>query len=154
MSLFALLIAAAPAAYPPSLALLSGYWLSCGDGVEISETWSDVRGGMLLGTSMTLKGSGRLSWESARIAPTDDGYTFFASPSGQRPAEFRLRPTKSDELAFENLEHDYPQRLVYQRNGDMLHARIEGLIGGKVEKETWTYRSAPLNSRCAARREK
>jgi hypothetical protein len=147
MSLLALLMAATPAT-PPSISLLSGYWLSCSEGVEISETWSDLRSGMLLGTSITVKRSGKLSWESARIAPSDEGYVFFANPSGQAPTRFRLKSADSDELVFENLEHDFPQRLIYRRDKDMLHARIEGMVEGKLEGESWSYRAAPLNSRC------
>ena len=147
MSLLALLIAATQAS-PPSISLLSGYWLSCNEGVEISETWSDLRSGMLLGTSITVNRSGKLSWESARIAPSDEGYVFFANPSGQAPTRFQLKSAERNELVFENLEHDFPQRLIYRRDKDKLHARIEGMVEGKPESEEWTYRAAPLNSRC------
>jgi hypothetical protein len=34
---------------------------------------------------------------------------------------------------FENLEHDFPQRIIYRRNQDgSLTARIEGDRGGRI----------------------
>jgi hypothetical protein len=54
------------AATAPDLGWLAGYWLSCEAGGEVSETWSDPRGGLLLGTSLTLS-KGKLSYEQMRI---------------------------------------------------------------------------------------
>jgi hypothetical protein len=41
-------------------------WLSCADGVEVSETWSDRRGGGMLGGSVTY-GNDAFGWEQTRI---------------------------------------------------------------------------------------
>jgi hypothetical protein len=49
---------------------------------------------------------------------------------------------------FENPGHDFPQRLIYRRDGDRLTARIEGQAGGRTRTVEWAYRAAPLNARC------
>lgn len=128
---------------------LAGYWLACANGQEVSETWSDARGKMMIGSSITLE-KGEASWEFNRIAPSANGLTFFAAPSGQPAAEFPLSATKSgpNRLVFENLAHDFPQRIILALDGKHLKARIEGTTGGKFEAMDWDYAPAALNQRC------
>ena len=136
-------------AYAQDASWLAGYWLSCSPGREVSETWSDARAGMMVGSAITLE-DGKPSWEFSRIGPSAAGLSYFALPSGQEPAEFPLSKARSSStrLVFENLGHDFPQRVIYTREGGKLSARIEGVIGGKSEAVDWSYVSAPLNRRC------
>ena len=150
----ALALAAPPALAPdaPDLSWLAGYWLSCGNGREVSETWSDPRGGILMGYAITT-GAGGSSWEQMRIesgvpGPGDTG--FVAQPRGAAaPVAFRLVRSRPREAVFENPAHDFPQRVIYRREGNRLTGRIEGAGGRSME---WRYRSAPLNARCPRRR--
>jgi hypothetical protein len=44
---------------------------------------------------------------------------------------------------FANPEHDYPQRIIYWRDGDdSLCARIEGQRDGQVRTSSWSWHSA------------
>ena len=138
----------APAA-EPDLDWLAGYWLSCEDGVEVSETWSDRRGGIMLGSSVTI-GDDAFGWEQIRIEADGQGLTFHALPRGQSPAAFRLVRSGPAEAVFENPAHDFPQRVIYRRDGDRLTGRIEGISGGQEQAMEWHYRAAPFNSRCGA----
>ena len=131
----------------PDLTWLAGYWLSCEEEQEVSETWSDPRESVLRGTSFTVR-QGTVSWEQARIGPSDGSISFFAAPSGQQPAEFRLKSAGARSVVFENLAHDFPQRVIYWRSGDRLNGRVEGRSGTGFG---WSYHAAPLNSRCAIR---
>ena len=137
---------AAPAA-EPDLGWLAGYWLSCEEGVEVSETWSDRRGGVMLGSSLSY-GSDAFGWEQTRIEAAEAGLSFHASPRGQPPAAFRLVRSGPNEAVFENPEHDFPQRVIYRREGDRLTGRIEGVADGREQAMEWHYRAAPLNTRC------
>ena len=140
----------ATATAQPDLDWLSGYWLSCADGVEVSETWSNRRGGIMLGSSIT-SGDDSFGWEQTRIEASADGLSFHAQPRGQPPASFRLVRSGPAEAVFENPEHDFPQRVIYRRDGDRLTGRIEGVAGGREQAMEWHYRAAPLNTRCASR---
>jgi hypothetical protein len=40
---------------------------------------------------------------------------------------------------FENPEHDYPQRIIYQREGNLLIARIEGEVSGEAKGQQWQW---------------
>ena len=135
-----------PAAQP-DLDWLAGYWLSCENGVEVSETWSTRRGGIMLGSSIT-NGNDAFGWEQTRIEAGEDGLTFHAQPRNQPPAAFRLVSSGPAEAVFENPEHDFPQRVIYRRSADRLTGRIEGTAGGRAQAMEWHYRAAPLNAGC------
>jgi hypothetical protein len=138
-------------AQTPDASWLAGYWLSCAGGEQVSETWSDPRGGMTLGINFTLA-KGKASWENLRIAPSSSGQgiSLYAAPSSQPPAEFPLSLPKSSaqRFVFEDLAHDFPQRVIYERKGDRLAARIEGMMGGKLEAMDWGFSAAKLNEGC------
>jgi hypothetical protein len=143
----ALAAAQAAASAEPDLDWLAGYWLSCDAGVEVSETWSNRRGGIMLGTSIT-SGDDAFGWEQSRIEAEEGGLTFHAQPRGQAPAAFRLVRSAPGEVVFENPTHDFPQRVIYRRDGDRLTGRIEGRSGGREQAIEWHYRAAALNTRC------
>ena len=157
--MYALMLLAAQGAQQsrpqPDLDWMAGYWLSCEPGREVSESWSDRRGGIMLGTNITV-GRQAFGWEQMRIEAVsgeENGLSFFAQPRGATQAtEFRLVRWGAREAVFENAAHDFPQRVIYRRAGDRLMGRIEGRSGGREQAMEWQFRSAPLNARCPARR--
>lgn len=130
------------------LSWMAGYWLSCEGGREVSETWSDPRGGLMAGVTVTVGRSGQGSLEFTRIWPVGERLAFLAQPGGVPATVFPLIEATSNRAVFENPDHDFPQRIVYAREGDTLTGRIEGTADGQAQSMTWTYRAAPLNSRC------
>ena len=40
---------------------------------------------------------------------------------------------------FENAAHDFPQRVLYWREGEFLKARIEGTLKGKERAQEWRF---------------
>jgi hypothetical protein len=130
------------------LSWMAGYWLSCEGGREVSETWSDPRGGLMAGVTVTVGRSGQGSLEFTRIWPVGERLAFLAQPSGVPATVFPLIEATANRAVFENPDHDFPQRIVYAREGDTLTGRIEGTADGQAQSMTWTYRAAPLNSRC------
>ena len=133
----------------PDLSWLAGYWLSCEGGREVSETWSNPRAGVMANTTITVS-DGRASVETARIAEVDGGLAFHAQPDGQPPARFPLIEADGTQVTFADPAHDFPQRIRYSRDGDVLTARIEGEVDGRTQGVEWRYRKAELNARCPA----
>ena len=130
---------------------MSGYWLSCDDGREVSETWSDPRGGLMLGTALTLEGGKLTGFESSRISPASSAggnVAYFAGVNGAPPVAFPAKEASGTRVVFENAGHDFPQRVIYERVGDVLNARIEGHMGDRDQSMSWSYRKADLNTRC------
>jgi len=126
---------------------IGGYWLSCRDGMEVSETWSHGQGGAILGSSLTI-GSDASGWEQMRIEESNGRLAFHARPDGQPETVFVLARSGPGFALFENPDHDFPQRVIYRRSGDRLVGRIEGQSDGRIRAHEWTYSRAALNSRC------
>src|SRR4051812_27475713 len=110
----ALAVQEGPPRARPDLNWLAGYWLSCENGREVSETWSGRRGDVVLGTAITTTADGA-AWEQLRVAPSTNGMldsiSLYAQPSGQGAAEFPLLRSSANEVVFENPANDFPQRV-------------------------------------------
>ena len=144
--LAAILTQAAP---PPDMSWMAGYWLDCSGGREVSETWSDPRGGLSVGHAVTVTANG-VSFEVAHIGQTPTGFAYVAQPGGTPPTAFVLTESGPARAVFVNAENDFPTRIIYERGGDALKARIEGEIGGQARSMEWNFTAAPLNTRCPA----
>jgi hypothetical protein len=131
------------------LSWMGGYWLACDEGREVSETWSDPRGGLMAGHAVTLQ-NGQASFELSRIAPSGPGagVAYFAGVGGAPAVVFPAVEASGTRVVFENAAHDFPQRVIYERDGDVLKARIEGHMGDQQQAMAWEYRKADLNTRC------
>lgn len=140
--------ASLPATPAPDLSWLAGYWLDCSGGREASETWSDPRAGLIVGHSVTVR-NGRSGFESARIAPlTDGGLAYFAQPEGAPATPFRLVDSGPQRAVFANPDNDFPHRIIYDRAGEVLTARIEGADDDENRSVQWRFNRAELNARC------
>ena len=128
---------------PPTPDWMAGYWLAC-DGAEVAENWIGAGTGVLLGANR----SGDGGFEFLRIAANGrGGYGYFSMPNGRSPpTEFTMVRHEGQRVVFENLEHDFPQRIIYERNGGVLHARIEDAAG--AHGADWTFRRAEPDARC------
>lgn len=91
------------------------------------------RGKMLLGMGRVVRDGRTVSHEALRIEARGEGLVYVADPSGQARTEFAAVEVTDTSVAWENPEHDFPQRIVYRRGaGDSLFARIEGESDGAV----------------------
>ncbi len=131
--------AAPPSATVDDLAFMAGTWVQRDASGLVRETWLGPEGGMLVGANLTAGANGRTSFEFARVAPTPEGPTFFASPGGAAPTAFPLKSFTGGRAVFEQLGHDFPQRVIYWRCEADLCARIEGSIGGKAQSMDWRF---------------
>ncbi len=122
----------APYTTPISPGWLAGCWRRERNGRVVEEQWSLPRGGMMLGTSRTVRGDSVVEYEFLILRMRADGWSLEAHPSGQAPATFRTVGVPSgEELRFANPAHDYPQEIGYRRvNRDSVLAWIDGPTGG------------------------
>lgn len=135
-----------------SLDWMSGYWLSCAEGVETAESWIGAGGGTMLGTNLTRMPGGREAYEFLRIAPNAaGGRSYFSMPGGRSPpTEFAVSELDGQRVMFANPAHDFPQRIIYWREGDVMRARIEGEVDGRTESAEWRFERAAQDTRCPA----
>ena len=114
------------------LAWLSGCWLGDTPTRQIAEHWMKPAGNTMLGLSHTVAQGKTREFEFMRIVREENGDVFFvATPSGQKETRFKLVLVTNSEARFENANHDFPQRIIYRRDGDSLVGRIEGVSKGK-----------------------
>ncbi|PKB25045.1 hypothetical protein B0I00_0226 [Novosphingobium kunmingense] len=118
---------------------MAGTWMM-EQGAEWSdELWSDAKGGLMLGVARTGFGTELKTWELARIERKVDGsISFHAQPKGAPPTEFKQVLRSADSVEFANPANDYPQRIRYWRQGQLLMAEISKLDGSQVMR--WNYR--------------
>ena len=134
---------AAPVPADPldGLAWLAGYWVADDGASRTEEQWLPPAGGTMLGVGRTVSGRETVHHEWLRIEAREGAIVYVASPATQARADFTLVPSDTPRTAtFENLEHDYPQRIVYVRDGHRLEARIEDAAGTNVTRWRFTRR--------------
>ena len=122
---------------------LAGTWERRVEGKEtVTESWLGPGNGLMVAANLTTWANGRKSFEFLRIAETAEGFSYFASPGGKAPVEFKVKESGERRVVFENAAHDFPQRVLYWREGEQLVARIEGSIKGKERAEEWRFTRA------------
>lgn len=120
---------------------LAGSWAADNGATITEEHWTQPFAGTMLGMNRTVAGGKTVFFEYLRIEKTPDGIIYWASPKGRAPATpFKLIERGDQRAVFENPDHDFPQRIVYERNGDQLRGRIEGLQRGQPATEEWVWR--------------
>lgn len=134
-------VAQSPASGMPEW--MSGYWLSCEHG-ETAENWIGAGRRAMVGVNLT--GAG---YEFLRIAADDAGrLVYYSMPSGRSPpTPFTLTNQAGQRAVFENAAHDFPKRIIYERQGNLMTARIDG---GEVSEQAmaWRFQRAAPDARC------
>jgi Domain of unknown function (DUF6265) len=124
------------------LAWLAGCWESTRGDRHVIEQWMAPEGGTLLGMSRTVANGKTTEYEVLLIREGARGLEFVAKPSGQAEATFTSVRVSATEVVFENPAHDFPTRIIYQRQSDGVTAAIEGLMNGQSRRIEFPYRPA------------
>ena len=138
---------AAQTASPPPLEWMAGCWEMATERSTTTERWSDAAGGVLLGSSKTMREGRVAAWELLRIQGAGDGsWQYWAYPSGQTPTTFAATSANADSVTFENPEHDFPQSITYRRRPDSLVASIQGESSSGYRQIFFAYRRIPCEA--------
>jgi hypothetical protein len=120
---------------------LAGCWESTDPARGIEESWMAPRGGTMLGAGRTVRNGRLVEYELVLVREDGERLAYEAHPSGQPSAVFLSKEVTPSRVVFENLEHDFPQRVGYELSGtDGLEAWIEGTAGGKLKRIEFPYR--------------
>ena len=106
------------------LKFLAGCWLVEQRGMRTLEVWSGPMGALMLGHSQTERAGKTLSYEYLRIEPREGALVYIPTIRGRETIFTSVKAT-AQEAVFENLAHDFPQRIIYRPTADGLEARIE-----------------------------
>lgn len=110
------------------VAWLAGCWSAENGEAGTGEHWLPPAGGTMLGMSRTVKAGRTVGYEFMQFRLNAQGQlVFIAQPSGQAETAFTFVSGIEGEARFENLQNDFPQRVIYRSVApDRLLARIEG----------------------------
>lgn len=115
------------------LGWLVGTW-RLQDGETVTEEhWRPLQGNTMLGSSHTFGGERTLAFEFLRITAARGQIGYVAMPGGKTPTTFLLQTLGDGVVEFANREHDYPQRIRYERTEKGVTATISLLDGGKAQ---------------------
>jgi hypothetical protein len=136
-------LAAGTTATIEQVAWMQGCWQMDAGPRVVEEQWMAPRGGVMLGMGRTVRDGKLVEYESVLLREQDGTLAYEAHPSGQPSAVFMSSTIGVSTVVFENLGHDFPQRVGYKRDGDSLLAWIEGTVNGKSRRVDFPYRRVP-----------
>ena len=114
-----------------SLAWMAGCWEHEEPDFRREEQWMRPAGGTLVGMSRSVADGRTVEYEYLRIEVRDGRLVYVASPSGQAETVFTLEELTDRSVRFAAPEHDFPQRIVYERvSPRAILAWIEGNVEG------------------------
>ena len=116
------------------VAWLAGCWEDSTAQRTVEEQWMAPRGHTMLSAGRTTRGDTVVAYEMVLIREQGGQLAYEAHPSGQPSAVFLSRAVSENEVVFENLQHDFPQRVGYRRDGDSLRGWVEGPRNGQIRK--------------------
>lgn len=108
------------------LAWMSGCWKMDGENSDsfILESWGKPYG-MMVGTSQMVRSGKTRSFEFLRIEKRKEGIFYVAKPSSANSeTSFKLTSQSENQVVFENPEHDFPKRISYTREGEVMTANV------------------------------
>lgn len=99
----------------------------------------------MIGLNQSTRESQKPFYEYLRMEVTDDGsIVYFASPMGRDETPFAVKELSDQAVVFENLDNEFPQRIIYRREGDQLKALIEGVRSdGQTLSQQWDFQLLP-----------
>jgi hypothetical protein len=119
---------------------LEGCWLAEQGSRTVEENWTVARGGTMIGVSRTVRDGKLAGYELVILKEQDGTLVYEAHPAAQATNEFRAVTVTDSRVVFEDLEHDFPQRVCYERVGtDSLRAWVEGRMNGKEKRIEFPY---------------
>ncbi len=98
------------------LIFMSGCWKTApGVSPEYRECYTVPKAGMIQGSSQTVKDGKTTFFEFATIVEEGGKIAYTPFLKGVRSVDFPLVKSTSGEVVFENLKHDFPQRIIYRK---------------------------------------
>lgn len=123
----------------PDFSWLAGHWRSEASGRVSEEIWMEPEGGLMTGMGRSLRDGRATGFEFAYITTGEDA-AYFAQPGGRPATRFALVSHQGSRAVFENPDHDFPQRIEYSREGNVLTATISSLDRSREVSWSWTRR--------------
>jgi hypothetical protein len=117
-----------------------GQWKLQTDKQEMFEEWTLINDNELACVNYRINGTEKEIVENVTLKKFADYWAYVAIPAGHTPTLFTLVEHTDDKFIFENKEHDFPQRIIYEFHPDgKLNAAIEGNTGGEFKRKDYFF---------------
>jgi uncharacterized protein DUF6265 len=136
-----------PSGPPPALtpllsavSFMTGCWTGPSpNGATIEEHYTEASSNLMLGMTRYVRAGQVVDFEFTTIERTDSSFVMTPRPKGVKSDSFPLKELTDGRAVWENLAHDFPQRVIYQRgaNGELI-ASIEGKTSKGDRRISWT----------------
>ena len=130
-----------------AISFMAGCWTGLSsNGATIEEQYTGASENMVIGMTRYVRNGRVVDFEFTTIERSDTAFFMTPRPKGVRSDSFALKEVSDGRAVWENLKHDFPQRIIYRRGADgTLVARIEGTTPRGDRHSEWTMQ------RCEAR---
>lgn len=121
---------------------LIGNWENKTNLGTLSENWEKVNDSTFKAKSLFIKAKDTIHNESILLQQKGETLTYTTTIKGQnedKPIRFQLKEDVENELIFENLKNDYPQKISYKKAANnTLITQISGTQFAKPSSEKYT----------------
>lgn len=123
---------------------LLGNWENKAVDGNLTENWNQVNDSTFQGQSYFIKEKDTIHSEAIVLQQKGALLIYTATVKGQnedKPVAFKLTTSTEKQVVFENLKHDYPQKISYtQITPDSLSVTISGMQQGKPSTERFSMK--------------
>ena len=120
--------------------LFPGKWKLNVNNNEVYEEWIMESETELTGKSYSINNGEQDIGEVLFLKKYAGTWAYVAIPKEQNITLFKLIKYSSNKFVFENAEHDFPQRIIYEfSDDDKLSVAIEGIVNGKMKRKEFNY---------------
>jgi hypothetical protein len=120
---------------------LLGQWEAQSGGGTLTEIWKKANDSTYNGQAYFMKGTDTIHNEKILLQQVEDQLSYNTAIKGQNddePVSFILTDRNETQLLFENIKHNYPQKISYTRiSKDSLVTEISGMQSGKLSSEKY-----------------
>lgn len=120
---------------------LVGEWGNTTKEGVLTETWTKQNDSTMMGQSFFIIGKDTVNSENIVLEQKGDHLLYVPTVKNQndsKPVEFNMITSTESQFVFENKEHDFPQKITYNKiTADSLVAEISGMMDGKETKESY-----------------
>jgi hypothetical protein len=110
------------------------------DKIEYYEEWKIVNEYDLTGIGFSIEKGDTVLSEELYVQKFAEQWAYIAIPVNQAITLFALTEYSESKFIFENKEHDYPQRIIYEFTVDgQLNAATEGIIEGELMRREFNF---------------
>lgn len=120
--------------------LFPGKWKMVSEKNDYYEEWKIANDNELTGIGYSIQKGDSIVSERLYLKKFADIWAYVAFPVNQPITLFALAEFSQNKFTFENGEHDFPQRIIYEFTPDgNIHAVVEGTIDGELMKREFSF---------------